>query len=81
MKKVTEIRSKNLRRDRNTELLRRMRSGEQLTSFNSNASWFPPRPIIEKDSRAIRQIYGADTRKVELHAVAAQDEAVPLRLA
>lgn len=80
MKKVTEIRSKNLRRDRNSELLRRMRNGEQLSSFNSYASWFPPRPIIQKDSGAIRQLYGHEAQKTELHAVQ-QDESAPLRLA
>lgn len=58
MKKVTELRSRNLRQDRNSELLRRMRTGEQLTSFNSQSSWFPPRPIIEKDQGAIHKLYG-----------------------
>ncbi len=58
MKKVTGLRSQNLRQDRNSELLRRMRTGEQLTSFNSYSSWFPPRPIIEKDESAIHKLYG-----------------------
>lgn len=58
MKKVTELRSRNLRTDRNSELVRRMRTGEQLTSFNSQSSWFPPRPIIEKDQGAIHKLYG-----------------------
>jgi hypothetical protein len=58
MKKVTELRSRNLRHDRNSELVRRMRTGEQLTSFNSQSSWFPPRPIIEKDQGAIHKLYG-----------------------
>ena len=58
MKKVTELRSRNLRHDRNSELVRRMRTGEQLTSLNSQSSWFPPRPIIEKDSDAIHKLYG-----------------------
>ena len=58
MKKVTELRSRNLRDDRNSDVLRRMRSGEQLTSFDSQSSWYPPRPIIEKDQGAIRKLYG-----------------------
>ncbi len=58
MKKVTELRSRNLRQDRNSELVRRMRNGDSLTSFNSQSSWFPPRPTIEKDPNAIHQLYG-----------------------
>ncbi|MBC7661206.1 MAG: hypothetical protein H7249_16030 [Chitinophagaceae bacterium] len=58
MKKVTELRSRNLRQDRNSELVKRMRTGEQLTSFNSQSSWYPPRPIIEKDQGAIQRLYG-----------------------
>lgn len=58
MKKVTELRSRNLRSDRNSDVVRRMRNGEQLTSFNSQSSWYPPRPIIEKDQGAIRKLYG-----------------------
>ena len=58
MKKVTELRSGNLRQDRNSELVRRMKTGEQLTSFNSQSSWYPPRPIIEKDQSAIHKLYG-----------------------
>lgn len=58
MKKITELRSRNLRQDRNSELVRRMRTGEQLSSFSSQSSWFPPRPMIEKDSDAIKKLYG-----------------------
>ncbi|MFY7927376.1 MAG: hypothetical protein ACOVS5_00765 [Oligoflexus sp.] len=60
MKKVTELRSKSLRRERNSDLIRRMRNGDQLSSFNSYSSWFPPRPIIEKDQNALEKLYGAD---------------------
>lgn len=58
MKKITELKSRNLRLERNSELVRRMRNGEQLTSFNSQASWYPPRPIIEKNQEAIHKLYG-----------------------
>ena len=58
MKKITEIRSRNLRKERNSELVRRMRNGEQLSSFSSTGSWFPPRPTIEKDKTAINKLYG-----------------------
>jgi len=47
-----------LRRQHNQELIRKMRNGEPLTSFDSKASWFPPRPIIAKDPEALAQLYG-----------------------
>lgn len=86
MKKVTDIKSRNLRKERNADLLRRMRNGEQLASFNSYASWFPPRPIIQKDIHALQELYGDDV--VAMNS-AAQDgrehgnsmDMMPLRLA
>jgi len=82
MKKVTGLRSQNLRQDRNTELVRRMRTGEQLTSFNSYSSWFPPRPIIEKDEGAIRKLYGKAATALQSQSVtnAPQKDAEPATL-
>jgi hypothetical protein len=37
-----------------------MRAGENLASFNSQASWYPPRPNIEKDQQALERLYGAE---------------------
>lgn len=48
------------RKERNEELLRRMRNGEKLTSYNSVDSWYPPRPIIAKDQGAIERLYGTE---------------------
>lgn len=45
------------RREHNQDLLRRMRSGESLRTVDSRSSWFPPRPIIEKDQEAISRLY------------------------
>jgi hypothetical protein len=47
----------DLRKSRNEELIRRMKAGESLWSYDSKASWFPPRPIIEKDKDAIKRLY------------------------
>lgn len=58
MKKITEIKSRNLREDRNSELVRRMKNGEALQSFDSQSSWYPPRPIIQKNLDAISSLYG-----------------------
>lgn len=46
-----------MRRQHNEDLLRRMRSGEALWSFDSNASWFPERPKIKKDPKALARLY------------------------
>ncbi len=46
-----------LRKDRNLELIRRMKKGENLASFDSEASWFPPRPIIKKDIHIMKKLY------------------------
>jgi hypothetical protein len=56
-----------LRVDRNRELIRRMNAGENLNSFSSASSWFPPRPIIEKDPKALAQLYGSDRMTPEQH--------------
>ena len=47
----------DFRKQRNEQLLRRMKAGEALWSYDSKASWFPPRPIIEKDPQAIKRLY------------------------
>ena len=54
---------RNLRTLHNIELIRRMRDGDPLKSFDSRASWFPPRPVIAKDSAAISNLYGSQKRK------------------
>lgn len=47
----------DIRKARNEQLIRRMKSGESLWSYDSKASWFPPRPIIQKDPEAIKRLY------------------------
>jgi hypothetical protein len=46
-----------MRRLRNQDLIKRMQDGEPLQQFNSELSWFPPRPIIEKDQKALDKLY------------------------
>lgn len=55
-----------LRKERNQEILRKMRAGESLTSFDSQASWFPERPKIEKNLEAIQRLYGNAKEKEAL---------------
>jgi hypothetical protein len=56
MSKVSEDK-KDIRRTHNDQLIKRMRDGESLWSYDSKASWFPPRPKIEKDPVAISKLY------------------------
>ncbi len=49
---------RDLRRQHNVDLIRRMRNGEPLNSIDSKASWYPPRPVIEKDRREMARLYG-----------------------
>ena len=51
--------SERRRHDHNRQLLEKMVSGEPLWAFDSNASWFPPRPVVKKDPKAIEKLYGS----------------------
>ena len=64
MKNISNEKSSNLRRERNADLLRRMNTGESMSSFNSFSSWYPPRPIIEKNGDAIAKLYGNNVSKL-----------------
>src|SRR5687767_9421148 len=63
MKNYGKKSSVDIRRQHNLELLRRMRSGDSLTSFDSRSSWFPPRPVIEKDKLALERLYHTSATK------------------
>lgn len=54
---------KKQRQRHNAELIQKMRDGESLTSFDAMSSWFPPRPTIEKDKRAIEKLYSLGVKK------------------
>ncbi len=45
------------RKKKNADILRRMRAGESLTSFDSHLSWYPVRPKIEKDQKEIDRLF------------------------
>lgn len=63
MKKLYEIHSKNNRDKHNQEILDRMKSGDTLQRYTAQASWFPPRPVIKKDTKAIEILYGKKEHK------------------
>lgn len=87
MTKTSFSRERNLRKERNSDVIRRMRNGDQLSSFNSYSSWFPPRPVIEKDGDAVQKLYGQaprplrNVKPVQKKADASDNGSQKLRLA
>lgn len=55
-----------IRKERNVEILRKMKAGESLSSFDTLSSWFPSRPKIEKDPNALKVLYGSPESKLSL---------------
>ncbi|MDB2447176.1 hypothetical protein N9W79_01035 [bacterium] len=50
----------DLRKLHNKEIIQKMKDGDSLTSFDSMASWFPPRPTIEKNKEVMNELYAKD---------------------
>lgn len=46
------------RRAENAEIIRKMRAGESLAMVDTRATWWPPRPKIEKDKALIARVLG-----------------------
>ena len=58
---VLDINEQALRRKmHNRKILKKMEKGESLSSYNPQSSWFPPRPIIKKDEKALSGLYRKD---------------------
>ena len=50
--------AKELRDKRNAEIQERIKNpDDNLSSFSSHQSWFPQRPIIEKDKKAMAKLH------------------------
>ena len=64
MRKVDLKQIKQIRKKRNSEIIKRMNAGDSLQRFDSHASWFPQRPIIKKDPKAIKQLYKVDEGQI-----------------
>ena len=58
-----EEKNKKKRKEINDSIIRRLKTGDALQD-PSRLTWFPPRPIIEKDKEAVRSIYGKDAKIV-----------------
>ena len=79
--KSSKSKIKNLRRERNAEVLRKLKNGDYLSSFNSYASWYPPRPIIEKSQEDINKLYGLDKNDKKVSEIEDVSEPTDLQLA
>lgn len=47
------------RKKNNEDLVAKMKAGLPLFSYSNQSSWFPPRPKIQKDEKAIQTLYGS----------------------
>ena len=46
------------RKSHNEDLIYRMKNGESLQNQTAVESWFPPRPVIKKNTGAMKSLYG-----------------------
>jgi hypothetical protein len=51
------------RKEMNEDIIRRLKAGEALQD-RASLTWFPPRPLIEKDKDEIKNLYGSDVKVV-----------------
>ena len=68
--------ARDLRKQHNSDLIRRMRNGESLNAIDSKASWFPPRPVIEKDRSEMARLYQERENEGKGPRVAKKDDKV-----
>ena len=48
------------RKERNRDLIERMRRGEKLSYQDASETWLPKRPLVEKDTEAMSRLYKTD---------------------
>ena len=56
---TTKEEEKQKRKIINDDILKRLKAGENLQD-NATKTWFPPRPINQKDPEAVKKLYGED---------------------
>ena len=51
----------DIRKDQNKSLVDRLKAGEPLrATIDHDTTWWPPRPIIEKNLKDIKRVYNLD---------------------
>ena len=51
------MKSDDMRKKENARVLLLMKQGHGLSKMPVEATWYPDRPIIEKDKEAIKRLY------------------------
>ena len=49
------------RKEMNANILKRLKAGDALQE-PANLTWFPPRPVIQKNKDAVKALYGDDAK-------------------
>ena len=62
---MDKAREKRKRKEKNDEILRKLKAGESLSLSQVRDSWFPPRPKIKKDTEAMRKLYKGDSDETD----------------
>ena len=60
---TTKEEEEQKRKKINDDILKRLKAGENLQD-NASKTWFPPRPINQKDPEAVKKIYGENAKIV-----------------
>jgi hypothetical protein len=47
-----------IRKQKNKDLVERYKKGESIQLIPSEATWFPQRPTIKKDTKIVKELYG-----------------------
>jgi len=66
LKESNETREEKERRKRkefNEDIVKRLKAGEPLQE-KASITYFPPRPIIQKDTELVKKLYGDDAKIV-----------------
>lgn len=51
------------RKENNERVLEMLRAGGGMSRVPTQATWWPPRPMISKDPKEIKRLYGEDEEK------------------
>lgn len=65
---------KDKRKERNKNLIERMRHGDPLNLIEPQATWYPPRPIIAKNKQDIARLYGDIKEKSSIRICGDSDD-------
>jgi hypothetical protein len=71
--------NEEIRKQKNKDLVERYKKGESIQLIPSSATWFPQRPIIKKDEKIVKELYGdnatvvGEEKKTKLNLVKSEE--------